>query len=412
LNSNWNLDDRLNVNGNNHGNNRNGYSFGIALVAKTSNMKTYNNLYSEIASFQNLFLAYNKARKGKTTRKYVIDFEKDLLNNLQQLRAELLDYSYRPKPLKTYIIRDPKTRRISKSHFRDRIVHHAICNIIEPIFDKSFIYDSYANRKGKGALKALQRLDQFKRKVSRNGKINGWFNNNQIKGYCLKADIKHYFEEVNHNILLNAVKKKIKCNKTIGLIKKILTNYARGGIHEKGMPLGNLTSQFFANIYLNELDKFVKHKIKAKYYLRYVDDFVILHNSKEQLITWKEEIDIFLKNELKLELHPDKSRIIPLSKPIPFVGFRIFNYFKLLKKFNRKNIQRKLKKLHDLFLEKELTYDKIYEILQGSFAYMKQANTYNLRKKIYFKIEKVFSKEVSSLEVNKTIKYFKKLSKN
>jgi len=185
-----------------------------------------------------------------------------------------------------------------------------------------------------------------------------------------------------------------------------------GGRHEKGMPLGNLTSQFFANIYLNELDKFVKHKIKAKYYIRYVDDFVILHNSKEQLIIWKNEIDIFLKNELKIELHPDKSRIIALTKPIPFVGFRTFNYFKLLKKFNRKNINRKLKKLSNSFLEKELTYDKIYEILQGSFAYMKQANTYNLRKKMYLKIEKVFSKEVSSLEVNKIIKHFKKLSKN
>src|SRR3989344_5358488 len=185
-----------------------------------------------------------------------------------------------------------------------------------------------------------------------------------------------------------------------------------GGRHEKGMPLGNLTSQFFANIYLNELDKFVKHKIKAKYYIRYVDDFVILHNSKEQLIKWKHEIDIFLKNELRIELHPDKSRIIKLTKPIPFVGFRIFNYFRLLKKFSRKNIKRRLKKLSNLFLEKELTYDKIYEILQGSFAYMKQANTYNLRKKMYLKIEKVFSKEVSSLEVNKIIKHFKKLSKN
>src|SRR3989338_5009433 len=381
-------------------------------MAEDYNMKTYNNLYEEICSINNLANAWRKAKKGKTKKDYVIEFKQNLRENILQLRKELLEQTYKPEQLVTFILRDPKTRKISKSHFRDRIVHHAICNIIEPIFDKIFIYDSYANRKGKGALKALQRFDQFKRKVSRNGKINGWFNNNQIKGYCLKADIKHYFEEVNHNILLNAVKKKIKCNKTIGLIKKILTNYARGGIHEKGMPLGNLTSQFFANIYLNELDKFVKHKIKAKYYLRYVDDFVILHNSKEQLITWKEEIDIFLKNELKLELHPDKSRIILLSKPIPFVGFRIFNYFKLLKKFNRNNIQRKLKKLHDLFLEKELTYDKIYEILQGSFAYMKQANTYNLRKKIYFKIEKVFSKEVSSLEVNKTIKYFKKLSKN
>ena len=180
-----------------------------------------------------------------------------------------------------------------------------------------------------------------------------------------------------------------------------------GGIHEKGMPLGNLTSQFFANVYLNELDKFIKHNLGAKYYIRYVDDFVILHNSKKQLIKWKEEIDIFLKNELKIDLHPDKSRIIALAKPIPFVGFRIFNYFRLLKKFSRKNIKRRLKKLSNLFLEKELTYDKIYEILQGSFAYMKQANTYNLRKKMYLKMEKAFSREVSSLEVNKYVKYFK-----
>ena len=229
LNSNWNIDHRLNVNGNNHGNNRNGYAFEIALVPETLKMKTHNNLYAEITSEENLILAYKKARQRKTQKNYVKEFAKNLKENLSGLRTELLLHSYKPKPLESFIVRDPKTRKISKSDFRDRVVHHALCNVIEPIFDKIFIYDSYANRKGKGTLATLERFDQFKRKVSRNGKTNGWFNNNQVKGYVLKADIKHYFEEIDHEILLKVVKKKIKCSKTIWLIKKILAGSPSGG---------------------------------------------------------------------------------------------------------------------------------------------------------------------------------------
>ena len=144
------------------------------------------------------------------------------------MQEELKYQTYKPKPLKTFILRDPKTRKISKSDFRDRIVHHALLRVIEPIFDKTFIYDSCANRKGKGNLFAIKRFDLFIRKVSRNGKINGWFNNNQIKGYCLKADIKHYFQEVNHEILLKIIKRKIKDEKVIWLIKRILNNNVLG----------------------------------------------------------------------------------------------------------------------------------------------------------------------------------------
>lgn len=166
--------------------------------------------------------------------------------------------TYTPKPLKTFILRDPKTRKISKADFRDRIIHHAICNIIEPTFDKTFIHDSYANRINKGTLNAIKRFEYFKKKVSKN-------NSNQC--YVLKADIKSYFDNVSHNTLVNILENKINDERTTNLISLILKNH-EGKTANKGMPLGNLTSQFFANIYLNELDQYVKHELRAKYYIR------------------------------------------------------------------------------------------------------------------------------------------------
>ena len=176
---------------------------------------------------KNLILAWKKARKRKTKKDYVIEFEKNLGNNLKLLHYELKNQTYKPMPLETFILRDPKTRKISKSNFRDRIVHHAICNIIEPIFEKSFIYDSSASRKGKGNLFATQRFYEFINKISRNGKTKGWFNNNQIISYCFKADIKHYFEEVNHDILISIIKRKISDKKIIWLIKQVLRERER-----------------------------------------------------------------------------------------------------------------------------------------------------------------------------------------
>ena len=187
--------------------------------------KTYNNLYNKIYSLENIGIALSKARKGKTQKSHVIEFEKELETNLLKLYLELINETYEPLPLKKFIIRDPKTRTIHKSEFKDRIVHHLLVMLLEPIFDKTFIYDSYANRIGKGNLKAIQRFDSFVRKVSKNGKQNGWFNANQIKGYCLKADIKQYFQTVEHNILLDLIKQKIKDENFINLIKKIVANF-------------------------------------------------------------------------------------------------------------------------------------------------------------------------------------------
>jgi len=178
-----------------------------------------NNLYEEIYSMKNLILAWRKARKGKTKKDYVKEFEKDTLGNLLKLQKELIEQTYSPKPLITFILRDPKTRKISKSAFRDRIVHHALVRIIEPIFDKSFIYDSCANRIGKGNLFALKRFDEFKRKASQN---------NTRACFVLKADIKHYFQEVNHEVLLGILRRRISDERVILLIKSILDNSAVG----------------------------------------------------------------------------------------------------------------------------------------------------------------------------------------
>jgi len=333
-------------------------------------------------SCENLELAFKKACKGKTFMHYVVEFEKNLQNNLLALRAELLFNSYAPKHLTTFIIKDPKTRRIDKSDFRDRIVHHALCNVIEPLFDKTFIYDSYANRIGKGTLKAIQRFDQFKRIVSKN---------NTCPCYVLKADIKHYFENVDHKKLLEIIKRKISDSQLLVLIKKVILNYHNSHAG-KGMPLGNLTSQFFANVYLNELDQFIKHRLKAKYYLRYVDDFVLLHKSSKQLLIWKINISKFLQKELFIELHPQKSSIRPLAKGIDLLGFTCFYYHRILRKRNLLKMLRRIESFKEKYRQGFIESYEILASFQGWNAYAIHANTYKIRRFITKKVFAIFSK--------------------
>lgn len=355
-----------------------------------------NELWEKLCSYENLKLAFKKARKHKTTKPYVIEFEKNLKENLLLLRTELLLHSYRPQPLQTFILQDPKTRKISKSEFRDRVVHHTLCNVIEPIFEKGFIYDSYANRKGKGTLKALERFEQFKRKAARN---------NRRIAFALKADVRQYFENVSHKLLLEIIKAKISDGNVLWLIMVILANYGKDG---RGMPLGNLTSQFFANVYLNKLDWFVKQRLKAEYYIRYVDDFVILHASQKTLELYKQEISKFLTKKLKLELHPDKSRIIAVNRGVGFLGFRMFNHHKLLKKSSMTKITRKLAMLKAEFDSDKISYDKVFSSLEGWLAYAKQGNTYGLRKRIIKKFEDAFLNKIATVEIGRWLKSCRK----
>ena len=364
-------------------------------------MKTYNNLYQDLCSYNNLRLAFKKARKRKTLKPYVIEFEKDLKNNLLQLRTELLLHSYRPMPLKTFILRDPKTRKISRSEFRDRVIHHALCNIIDPILAKKFIHDSYANQKGKGTLAAIKRFEHFKRKVSKN--FSTIKDNYNIKGFVLKGDVKQFFDSVNHKILIKIIQRNITDKRIIWLAKAILSNH-----HTKaegiGMPLGNLTSQFFANVYLNELDYFVKHRLKARYYIRYVDDFVIMHRSSEALEYYKDEIDKFLLERLALQLHPEKSKVFPLYNGTTFLGMKLFAHHKMIRKKNIRKFKKKLKRLFRKYYKGIIDYDKIYDFLEGWCAHTQNADMYKLRKSVMKQIEQKFKGEISTKELNRYIK--------
>ena len=350
-------------------------------------MKTYKNIYNKIYSIKNLKLAYKKAKDGKENRDYVKKFKKNLDPELKKLQEELKSFTYSPRNLNRFIVRDPKNRVIHSSNFRDRVVYHALVNLLEPIFEKVFIHDSYASRKNKGVHKAILRFDKFKRKVSQNGiLVKNASDNNLVKGYVLKADIRKYFDTVDHGALLKIIKRKIQDEKVIWLIKQILNNF-NTKIKGKGMPLGNLTSQFFANVYLNELDYFIKYRLRTKYYIRYVDDFVIFNKDKKFLEYCKIEISNYLTKNLKLDLHPEKSNIIPLRNGITFLGYKIFYHHKLLKKSNKINFYKNLDYSVWLHNNEEITYNNLLMAFKGWEGYAIWADTYNMRKLIYERIE-------------------------
>lgn len=344
-------------------------------------MKTYKHLWEKFCAFENLQESYKKARKYKSSAPAVIEFEKHWQLNLLMLKKELESKTYKPLPLRKFVLRDPKTRIICVSNFRDRIVHHALVNVLQPIFEPRFIHDSYASRKGKGNTPALNRFDHFKRKITRNGKlVHEARNKNQVIGFALKCDIKHYFETVDHEVLLQILASRVNDEGVLLLARKILENY-KTDLHGKGMPLGNWTSQWFANVYLNELDKFIKHVLKAKYYIRYVDDFVILHHSKKTLHYYESRIFEFLKS-LKLELHPNKCKIIPLVRGVSFLGFRVFYYHKLVRKRNVLKLKKRSSELLDDYEIGKSGMNEMLEVMYGWNAYAMHGNTYKLRKNL------------------------------
>ena len=204
-------------------------------------------------------------------------------------------------------------------------------------------------------------------------------NNNQVKGYALKCDIKRYFDNVDHKLLIGIISKRIKDQEVLWLITAILNNY-NSGVSGKGMPLGNWTSQFFANIYLHELDHFVKHELKAKYYLRYVDDFVVFHQSKTALREYEPKIKEFLSS-LRVELHSDKCKIIPLSSGINLLGFRIFYHHKLIRKRNLRTFRRKMILLFEDYGSEKVSVQQVFDIFNGWKGYALLGNSYTICQK-------------------------------
>lgn len=277
--------------------------------------------------------AWQEFLVGKRRRLYVQIFESKLMDNIFSLHYDLLYHRYKPGGYKDFKISDPKPRHIHKANVRDRLIHHAIYRQLYPFFDRIFIFDSYSCRLGKGTHKALRQFRNYFFKVSRNNTRNCW---------VLKGDIRKFFASIDHGILMNILKEYIPDAKIVWLLQEVIGSF-RIGTENKGLPLGNLTSQLFANVYLNKFDQFIKHQIRAKYYIRYADDFGIFSEDREWLESMLPKISEFLKFDLKLELHPDKLFIETVSSGVDFLGWVHFPDHRGLRSATKKRMFRKLK---------------------------------------------------------------------
>ncbi|HUD20705.1 MAG TPA: reverse transcriptase/maturase family protein [Candidatus Saccharimonadales bacterium] len=299
--------------------------------------------YEEIISLANLLLAWEEFAREKKNRIDVRIFSKTLLRNITSLHRDLTSNTYHHSSYEAFNITDPKPRHIHKATVRDRLLHRALHRILYPAFDETFIHDSYSCRSGKGTHKAFERLVYFARKISRNYAEPCW---------ALKMDIRKFFDSIDHKILFNLLKRRIDDPDLLYVIYDILKSFEHS--YGKGLPLGNLTSQLFANIYMDPLDKFVKHKLKVKYYLRYADDFTILSQNPDELMGYFIEINTFLKTELKLQIHPAKITLRKLNQGIDFVGYIALPHYQIPRRKTVRRIFKNVRKLSHEELEKSL----------------------------------------------------------
>jgi len=317
--------------------------------------------FEDIVSIDNLLAAWQEFIKGKINKADVQKFSFRLMNNILSLHRDLINRKYRHGGYQCFKIKDPKTRTIHKASVRDRLLHHAVYRLLYPFFDRIFISDSFSCRKNKGTHKSLDRFRSFARRVSKNNTKTCWI---------LKCDIKKFFASINQSILLEILKKYIPDKNIIHLLKEIIFSFCSAE-YGTGLPLGNLTSQLFANVYMNEFDQFVKHKLKVKCYARYADDFVILSENKEDLENKIGPIKNFLHNELKLTLHPDKIFIKTLSSGTDFLGWKHFFDHRILRKTTMvrviKNVQNS---------------DYNSATLNSYFGLLKYGNTHKVKKTI------------------------------
>lgn len=286
--------------------------------------------FEDLISIENLLLAWQEFIKGKRNKKDVQEFQFNLMDNILSLHYDLKNNKYRHSGYQQFKINDPKQRIIHKASVRDRLLHHAVYRILYPFFDKTFIPDSFSCRDGKGTHKAINRFREFGYIVSKNNTKTCWI---------LKCDIKKFFASVDQNVLINILGNYITDKDILNLLKEIIYSF-----EPNSLPLGNLTSQLFANVYLNELDQLVKHKLKIEYYIRYADDFVIFSEDKKYLDNLILIIRYFLQTDLKLTLHPDKVFIKTLSSGVDFLGWVNFFDHRVLRTKTKKRMLGTIKK--------------------------------------------------------------------
>ena len=361
-------------------------------------------------SFANIYKCYLKCRKRKRNTINALRFEMHLEDNLCKLERELKSKTYQPARSIYFVAKKPKLREIFAADFRDRVAHHILVDYLERIYEPIFIYDSYSCRKNKGTHKAVLHGQKFLRQLTKNG---------TKRAYYLKLDIKSFFVNIDKNILFGLIKKKTSNSDVLWLLEKILfndctKNYVFKGNpglskgispyktlfntkKDTGLPIGNLTSQFFANVYLNELDQFVKHNLKCKYYIRYTDDFVLLSESKEQLSVWRNKIEEFLETKLSLSLNPKVEQLRPVSNGIDFIGYIVRAKYILVRRRVINNCKSKLRQAGNKEVElkngiKMVKFSpeivkKVNEITASYWAHFNYANSYKLKNSLLKKFE-------------------------
>lgn len=320
-------------------------------------MKRHGNLWDKIVDPDNLYKAYRAARKGKGWRKTIRRFEKNVNGNLLKLQRDLCTGTFTTSEYSEKTVYEPKKRQIYKLPFYpDRVVQHALLQVLIPIWDNLMIYDSYACRENKGMHQASKKTMGYVKKYR----------------YCFKADISKFYPSIDHQILLKIIRRKIKCKPTLNLLEDIICSYPGG----KNTPIGNYTSQWFGNLYMNEVDQLIKHKFKIKAYIRYCDDFVLFHNSKETLKEIKDYIESFLSFELELRF--SKWSIFPVTQGVDFLGYRHFPNKVLLRKSSARRIIKRISKLPRLLEKRAISLVQYRSSIASTEGWLKWANTYNL----------------------------------
>lgn len=345
-------------------------------------MKRAKHLFEQITSFENLLLAARKAQRGKRFTPPVAHFNHNLEYELFRLQDQLIDGTYRPGKYRVFYINDPKHRMISAAPYRDRVVHHAICNIVEPIYERSFITDSYASRKNKGTHVAVRRLTRFM----------------QSHDYLLKCDIRKYFPSIDHAILKELLRRKIGCQRTLQLLDLVIdhsnpqetvNSYFPGDNlftpleRAKGLPIGNQTSQFFANVYLDALDHFIKERCSIRGYIRFADDFVVMGNDRAELWQIRNAIQDFLASRLRLELHPNKQWVQPVTIGVDFLGYVVFPTHRLLRRVNGYRFARRLGQMAKHYGEGKVHQDQLQRRVSAWLGHACHADTYGLRRALF-----------------------------
>ncbi len=327
-------------------------------------MKKLDGIYNQVAAKENLYRAAYFAARSRRYRPASADFNFKLEEEIGRLHRELTDKTYRHGGYRLFTIYEPKERLIAAAPFRDRVVHHAVHDVIEPVIDRTFIYDSYACRKGKGMHKAVERAQAFL----------------LANSFCLHADIRKYFPSIDHYILKGIIRKKIEDKDVLWLLDEIIDSAVslRGGL-----PIGNLTSQFFANLYLNELDHFVKQKMRLRYYIRYMDDFLVFSNDKPGLRKIKDALRDFLRARLGLRIHEEKSQIYEISNGLKFLGFRLYGHYRRLTTKNVSSFRKQLGLQRVLLTQGSLKPVHLKDSVRCWVAHSRYADTGGLRLSIY-----------------------------